>query len=272
LKKKLDPLPNWFEGGGPHGISLGRKVARALGLSPEKHETGEVRLFAGEEEAGHGTINAHNAGRLSGVNLLFEKLDVHPNAMVPLEVSVEHDDLGKKLVFTITRTATPGYWALFANPETYRIDDAVRELQEDTWVTAGRPMRRGDRVVIWRGKGRGARRGVAALGEVVADPSEMGDAANPYWVTPPPAAETKPRVRVRYDVPPGLPLWLDEHDDVLGQLSVSRAKGGTVFNLTEEQWDTVVELAGGLPTTAPLVTKPLGRPYVNVGKLPPSER
>jgi hypothetical protein len=52
VKRRLEPLKSWFHRGGPHGITLGVDVVRALGLSRKKHET------------------AH----------------VHPDAMVPLEV------------------------------------------------------------------------------------------------------------------------------------------------------------------------------------------
>jgi len=261
VKKTLKPLPSWFQGGGPHGITLGRNVALALGLSPEREETGQVRIFAGHEPAGTGAVNARNSGRLSNVDMLFEKLDVHADAMLPLEVSVERDDLGKKLVFTVARSGTTRrYWALFANPETYRIDEAVVELAEDLWVTAGRPIRSGDRLLIWRGRGRGSSRGVVALGKVIAEPQAVSDASNPYWVVAPSSADTKLRVRVRYIVTPRLPLRLDEHDDVLGQLSVSRAKGGTVFNVTEDQWNAVVELAGGWPVSlATLMGPPVAR-------------
>lgn len=272
MKKRLKPLKNWFEGGGPHGISLGRDVARALGLSPEKHETAQVRIFAGDEPAGSGAVNARNSGRLSDVDVLFEKLDVHPHAMVPLDVAVEQDARGKKLVFTIARPdPARRCWALFANPDTYRIDEAVIKLTEDTWVTAGRPMRPGDRVLLWKGKGRGAQRGIVALGEVVTEPTPMSDASNPYWVTAPSTSDVQPRVRVRYVVPPALPLWLAAHEEVLGQLSVSRAKGGTVFNVTDAQWAAVEALAGGWPVTSPPGPELIGKPYVNVGRLPASE-
>jgi hypothetical protein len=38
-------------------------------------------------------------------------------------------------------------------------------------------------------------------------------------------------------------------EPVLERLSVSRARG-TVFKVTEQQWEEVVEAAGGWPTTA----------------------
>ncbi|WP_437338488.1 EVE domain-containing protein [Sorangium sp. So ce394] len=136
-------------------------------------------------------------------------------------------------------------WALFASPDTYRVEDAVREREVDTWTTAGRPMKVGDRVLVWRGKGRSGRRGIVALGEVVDGPRGMPDHENPYWVTPPGPGDVEERVRIRYVTPPGLPLWVDEHENLLSSLSVARARGGTIFNVTSEQWEAVVAAAGG---------------------------
>ena len=137
------------------------------------------------------------------------------------------------------------YWALCANPSVYRIEQAVRERVTDAWTTDGRSIRAGDWVLIWKGKGQGEHRGVVALGEVLTDPQPLPDADNPYWVEPPPPEQLRERVLVRYVVPERLPLW--EPDSVLEGLSVSRARGGTVFHVTPEQWDTLVDRVGGLP-------------------------
>jgi hypothetical protein len=163
----------------------------------------------------------------------------------------------------------PRVWAFFANPSVYRIEEAIRARKEDTWVTAGREIHRGDRAIIWRGRAPDGRRGVVAFGDVVSEPIDVDDSENPFWVDRP-KPKVEPRVRVRYVVSRGLPVWLDEHEGVLGQLSISRAKGGTVFNVTEEQWDAVVELAGGLPVDVPRANRSLGRPYTDVGKLSPA--
>jgi hypothetical protein len=138
------------------------------------------------------------------------------------------------------------YWALLANPNLYRIEDAVRDLEEDTWTTASRPIHAGDRLVIWKAKGRQDRRGVIALGQVTSGPFMARDDDNPYWIVPPTHVEE--RVRVRYVLPPCLPLWYEDHGPpALASLSVSRATGGHVFNVTPEQWDTLVAAAGGWP-------------------------
>lgn len=96
----------------------------------------------------------------------------------------------------------------------------------------------------------------------------LDDSNNPFW-NEPQEAKLEPRGRVRYVIPRGLPLWFDEHEETLGKLSVSRAKGGTVFNLTEEQWNAVVMLAGGWPSSSTKITLgSIGQPYSNVGQLP----
>lgn len=141
--------------------------------------------------------------------------------------------------------AAPKYWALFADPKTYKIGEAIRDPRPDRWVTAGKPIGRGDLLLIWQGKGRGQHRGVVAFGEVMSDPAQLDDSANPYWVVPPSPDQVEPRVAVRYVVPPRLPLWFDDHPQLLESLSVARARGGTVFKLTREQWDEVFALAGG---------------------------
>ncbi len=146
------------------------------------------------------------------------------------------------------------YWAFFADPGTYRIEEAVASLDDDAWTTKGKPVRAGDRAIIWKGQGRDDWRGVVALAEVLTDPEPLDDSANPYWIAPPTPGQVEDRVRLRYALPPGLPLrYGGGPGDMLATLSVSRARGGTVFRVTPEQWDAVLAAAGGWPTDAPEV-------------------
>lgn len=137
------------------------------------------------------------------------------------------------------------FWALAADPRVYRIQDAVRELREpDLWATKGRDIHQGDRVVLWRTSGGGGPRGVVALGEVAGPVRTVADPDNPYWRTP--NYEVAPRVPVQYVVPPALPLFLgDEGDGPARALSVSRARGGSVFNVTSREWAALVDAVGG---------------------------
>lgn len=153
------------------------------------------------------------------------------------------------------KQAMSNYWAFLADPSRYRIEEAVRELKTDTWVTKGRPLMAGDKILIWKSAGKDGKRGVIALGEVLTDPQMLSDSENLFWVTPPDADNTEERVQVRYVLWPGLPLWLNEHD-ALNSLSISRARGGTVFRVTPEQYQAVTTAAGGLPEGA-TVLEPL---------------
>jgi hypothetical protein len=110
------------------------------------------------------------------------------------------------------------YWAFFANPDLYRIEDAILELPEDPWVTKGKPVRAGDRALIWRGAGtKGAARGVIAFGEILSDPTVL-DGQSPFWIDPE-RGGPELRARMRYHPIPR-PLLLDGH-------------GGTVFEIEE---------------------------------------
>ena len=135
------------------------------------------------------------------------------------------------------------YWAFVADPRRYRILDAVAKRPTDTWTTKGRPIRSGDCAIIWQTRDSRGRRGLVALGEIIGDPRLRSDAGNPYWVNPRDGTQVTDRIDLRY-IPIRKPLWMGgRHDNVLASLSVSRARGGTVFNLTQDQWKTVASLA-----------------------------
>lgn len=144
--------------------------------------------------------------------------------------------------------ATRNHWALFGNPEAYRVEAAVQDRDTDLWTSKGKPIAKGDRVIIWKGLGRGTRRGIVALGEVLSDPFLTADPDNDYWTDSMAAASVDERVRIRYVRPSRLPIWLDEDTSgIIGSLSVARSRGGTVFKVTPEQWERVVKVAGGWP-------------------------
>jgi hypothetical protein len=75
------------------------------------------------------------------------------------------------------------YWAFCANPDNYRIEDAVRELEIDSWNVPNGDVRAGDRAIIWMAKGRrGTHRGIVAFAEVLTDPDIGLDPNKQYWV------------------------------------------------------------------------------------------
>ncbi len=76
------------------------------------------------------------------------------------------------------------YWAFAANPLTYRIEYAIRELDFDYWTTKGSDVRKGDRAAIWKTLGKSEHRGIIFLAEVVENPGEQNDSSNPYWIDP----------------------------------------------------------------------------------------
>jgi hypothetical protein len=148
--------------------------------------------------------------------------------------------------------AQRSYWAMLADPRIYDIEQAVQTLELDLWTTAKSPVRAGDRVAIWRASGKDGRRGVVAFGDVLTDPVEQLDAENPLWLSPDGGLTLKPRALVRYVPAPKLPLWVgSEGAEVLEDLSVFRARGGTVFRITDDQWTALVTAAGGWDGPSP---------------------
>ncbi|MBM3948710.1 MAG: EVE domain-containing protein [SAR202 cluster bacterium] len=140
------------------------------------------------------------------------------------------------------------YWALFANPDVYNIGAAIRDLDEDLWVTRGRDIQQGDRVMIWKGAGGGKQRGVIALGEVVGPPTKRSDSLNPYWVNPSDGNSMEERVAIKYVTPSRVPLWIgDSNAQAFEGPSVARARGGTVCHLDESEWQTILDRVGGWP-------------------------
>jgi hypothetical protein len=63
-----------------------------------------------------------------------------------------------------------GYWAFAADPNRYRILDAIANLPIDWWSTADKQIRHGNHAVIWQLRDRHRRRGIIALAEIVAGP------------------------------------------------------------------------------------------------------
>lgn len=144
------------------------------------------------------------------------------------------------------------YWALLSNPQHYRIVDAVRECECDSWNVARSPIRAGDRAIFWKAKGRDTHRGIIALAEVLTDPQLGLDPNRAYWVDPSAADHPVERVTVRYLVHTSLPLWEGaDAPSLLSGLSVGHATGGSIFRVTEDQWAALMEVLGGWPDPGP---------------------
>lgn len=138
------------------------------------------------------------------------------------------------------------YWALGAHPNTYRVMDAIRDRKVVFWTTKGKPIRVGDRVLIWKYRGQERRRGVVGFGVVISGPTVLTSVNDPHWLVPPDPAEQW--VEIQFVHLPGVPLWYDEHQSVLDRLVISRVRGGSVFEIEPVDWDVVVAAAGGWPS------------------------
>lgn len=141
-------------------------------------------------------------------------------------------------------TSQRGYWSFVCNPDKYDAIGAISKLDVLCWTLDRGDPQPEDRVVIWQAKGTSGRRGVIALGEVVAPPAMIEEAPeeSEFWVEDAPRG---PQRRTRFCVikAPNLPLWEDDHPDLLSSLAAARAKGGTVFSLQPEQWNALMALA-----------------------------
>lgn len=141
------------------------------------------------------------------------------------------------------------YWGLLANPARYRIDEAARELDTDTWTIPQGDLDVGDRIAFWRTLGADGHRGIIALAEVLSPPSvrEKLPESLQYWKIKPAVAEQR-RILFRYVLPPRVPLWLaPESQAVLSALSVSRGQGTKAYRIEPEAWWRLVDALGGWP-------------------------
>jgi hypothetical protein len=158
------------------------------------------------------------------------------------------------VILTVIRPTR--YWALVADPSRYRIRDAAANVEIDWWITAGKPIRPGDWVVIWQASDRKRQRGVVALGEVIDGPTYRSDEENPFWakLQDPEKEKAVERVAIRY-IQLVSPLWIGgPHDDLIANLSAARARGGTVFKVTPQQWGALTQFSADDPAKATAVS------------------
>lgn len=142
--------------------------------------------------------------------------------------------------------AASGYWCFQANPQRYDIERAIVELEFDVWTTKRHEVRAGDFAIIWKSLGGSSERGVLGFAEVLDDPDPGIPDDSPYWRSGY-GPTNEPKVHIRYVVAPNCPVWVTPITaPILSQLSVYRSQG-SIFHVTPEQWEAVVELAGGWP-------------------------
>ena len=195
--------------------------------------------------ATHHAIESALATSFSRYETLRSKLEAWGNSLLGADAFEGVDQTKWNFVLLNSRR---NYWALVANPQRYDIEAAVAELEEDDWAVSDSDVRLGDRVAIWKAKGRGRHRGIVALGDVLtnAAPRTPLPASRKYHLDETLIVPAERRVTLRYVVPPSAPLWLqDDKSGLLGSLPVARASGGTVFKISSEQWQKLVALLGG---------------------------
>lgn len=140
------------------------------------------------------------------------------------------------------------YWTFLGNPKVYDIERAVRDKIRDYWTVPGHDVRAGDRAIIWKAMGKSQKRGIIALAEVLADPKPRADTNLDYWINQNRSNEIIDRVAIRYLVPSRLPLWLEETSPaVIRKLKAANATGGSVFHVTLDEWNAVMQVIGGWP-------------------------
>ena len=139
------------------------------------------------------------------------------------------------------------YFAFQANPDYYRIEEAVINLDVDIWDVHRSNPKPGDRAIIWKSYGRNQmprRRGIVGFAEILSTPSRrVSD--NQYWIDTGGKEPTRRRVDVKYVRAPNLPLWEHDHP-MLGELDISGTRR-VISNLTSDQFESVIDLAGGWP-------------------------
>ena len=145
----------------------------------------------------------------------------------------------------------PSQFAVLVDPDRYDVKTASRVLDHDTWtVQNAEKAHVGDRILFWQTKNRHSNRGIVAFGVVTEEAAKRvaPPESRPYFRDPFAANELQLRIVVRYVAVANVPMWLGQGETgTLSSLTVSRGRGRSLFNVTTEQWDAVVAMAGGWP-------------------------
>ncbi len=138
-------------------------------------------------------------------------------------------------------------WILQANPSRFNVDDALRELKHLHWRVPQHTsqIQVGDPVVMWRS---GQEAGVIGVGVVESPPSEIAD-------TPEEArfnlgdeeGSLTTRVRVAVRPAPFISKAEIEQIAILSGHQIVTAPMGTVFPLSQEQWEALAQRLPQVP-------------------------
>jgi predicted RNA-binding protein with PUA-like domain len=138
------------------------------------------------------------------------------------------------------------YWLFQGNPKYYRIIDAIRDLEQISWLVTryAKDIAVGDGVLVWVC---GEKAGIYAIAEVIETAQILTELPNSgYWIDPS-KAEDKLHATIRCTRRLlGQPLRRSElmYDRILKNLLVIRAPNSTNFKVTPEEWQRVHQLKG----------------------------
>ncbi|BAU66950.1 hypothetical protein STA3757_43560 [Stanieria sp. NIES-3757] len=139
------------------------------------------------------------------------------------------------------------YWLFQANPNYYRLLDAIKELQEMPWLVTryAKEIAVGDGVLVWMS---GENAGVYAIAEVIEPPQILKEISDlDYWLDPNKFKKNRLHVKIRFIRKLiGQPLRRFElkYDRTLQNLLVIRAPNSTNFKVTPQEWERVYQLKG----------------------------
>ena len=134
------------------------------------------------------------------------------------------------------------YWILQANPDVYRIFDALEDAEAiRTWTVAHhrQVIAPGDEFALWAS---GPKGGVCAFG-VVTEPAQFKpDDLDPYWEGP--AERNEPEwligIKVTDQIKPPIPRSEIAADPALASMPIIRMPGGgNPFPVNEAQWQAI---------------------------------
>lgn len=139
------------------------------------------------------------------------------------------------------------YWLFQANPNYYRLLDAIKELQEMPWLVTryAKEIAVGDGVLVWMS---GENAGIYAIAEVIEPPQILKEIPDlDYWIDPNKFKKNRLHVKIRFIRKLiGQPLRRFElkYDRTLQNLLVIRAPNSTNFKVTAQEWERVYQLKG----------------------------
>jgi formylglycine-generating enzyme required for sulfatase activity len=144
-------------------------------------------------------------------------------------------------------TSLKNYWLFQGNPKSYRMLDAIRDLEEIFWSINRykKDIAVGDGVLIWVS---GKESGIYAFGEVIEPVKKLEELPEiDYWIDTSLLDTKRNQDQVRIRLTSKLlekPLLRKElkQDFILNNLAVIRLNRGSIFKVTPEEWRRVHEL------------------------------